>query len=140
MRFIILTILFLIPLLGFASFPIEKDLQITDTIIINGKIYVGTDTDSTNMYSIEKETIEITKELPNHYLDSRKPWYNTWWAILLNIILLIPFSAITALLGFIALFLRLSKLKNFWKWFFIISAIAGSILFIFIINVLNELG
>ena len=140
MRFIILTILFLIPLLGFASFPIEKDLQISDTIIINGKIYVGTDTDSTNMYSIEKETTEITKELSNHYLDSRKPWYNTWWAILLNIILLIPFSAITALLGFIALFLRLSKLKNFWKWFFIISAIAGSILFIFIINVLNELG
>ena len=140
MRFIILTILFLIPLLGFASFPIEKDLQITDTIIINGKIYVGTDTDSTNMYSIEKETTEITKELSNHYLDSRKPWYNTWWAILLNIILLIPFSAITALLGSIALFLRLSKLKNFWKWFFIISAIAGSILFIFIINVLNELG
>ena len=140
MRFIILTILFLIPLLGFASFPIEKDLQITDTIIINGKIYVGTDTDSTNMYSIEKETTEITKELSNHYLDSRKPWYNTWWAILLNIILLIPFSVITALLGFIALFLRLSKLKNFWKWFFIISAIAGSILFIFIINVLNELG
>lgn len=140
MRFIILTILFLIPLLGFASFPIEKDLQITDTIIINGKIYVGTDTDSTNMYSIEKETTEITKELSNHYLDSRKPWYNTWWAILLNIILLIPFSATTALLGSIALFLRLSKLKNFWKWFFIISAIAGSILFIFIINVLNELG
>ena len=140
MRFIILTILFLIPLLGFASFPIEKDLQITDTIIINGKIYVGTDTDSTNMYSIEKETTEITKELSNHYLDSRKPWYNTWWAILLNIILLIPFSAITALLGFIALFLRLSKLKNFWKWLLIISGIAGTILFIFVINVINELG
>ena len=140
MRFIILTILFLIPLLGFASFPIEKDLQITDTIIINGKIYVGTDTDSTNMYTIEKETTGITKELSNHSLDSKKPWYNTWWAILLNIILLIPFSAITALLGCIALFLRLSKLKNFWKWFFIISVIAGTILFIFIINVLNELG
>ena len=140
MRFIILTILFLIPLLGFASFPIEKDLQITDTIIINGKIYVGTDTDSTNMYTIEKETTGITKELSNHSSDSKKPWYNTWWAILLNIILLIPFSAITALLGSIALFLRLSKLKNFWKWFFIFSVIAGTILFIFIINVLNELG
>ena len=140
MRFVILTILFLIPLLGFASFPIEEDLQITDTIIINGKIYVGTDTDSTNMYTIEKETTEITKELSNQSLDSKKPWYNTWWAILLNIILLIPFSAITALLAFIALFLRLSKLKNFWKWFFIISAITGTILFIFLINVLNELG
>ena len=140
MRFVILTILFLIPVLGFASFPIEEDLQITDTIIINGKIYVGTDTDSTIMYTIEKETTEITKELSNQSLDSKKPWYNTWWAILLNIILLIPFSAITALLAFIALFLRLSKLKNFWKWFFIISAIAGTILLIFLINVLNELG
>ena len=140
MRFVILTILFLIPILGFASFPIEEDLQITDTIIINGKIYVGTDTDSTNMYTIEKETTEITKELSNQSLDSKKPWYNTWWAILLNIILLIPFSAITALLAFIALFLRLSKLKNFWKWFFIISSIAGTILIIFLINVLNELG
>ena len=140
MRSIIFTTLFLIPLLGFASFPIEEDLQITDTIIINGKIYVGTDTDSTNMFSIEKETTEITKKLSNQSLDSKKPWYNTWWAILLNIILLIPFSAITAILGFIALFLRLSKLKNFWKWFFIISAIAGTILLIFLINVLNELG
>tara|TARA_Y100000766_G_C18726442_1_gene516605 strand:- start:268 stop:690 length:423 start_codon:yes stop_codon:yes gene_type:complete len=140
MRFVILTILFLIPLLGFASFPIGEDLQIADTIIINGKIYVGTDTDSTNMFSIEKETTEITKKLSNQSLDSKKPWYNTWWAILLNIILLIPFSAITALLAFIALFLRLSKLKNFWKWFFIISSIAGTILIIFLINVLNELG
>ena len=140
MRSIIFTTLFLIPLLGFASFPIEEDLQITDTIIINGKIYVGTDTDSTNMFSIEKETTEITKKLSNQSLDSKKPWYNTWWAILLNIILLIPFSAITAILGFIALFLRLSKLKNFWKWFLIISGIAGTILFIFIINVINELG
>ena len=140
MRFIILTTLFLIPLLGFASFPIEEDLQLTDTIIINGKIYVGTDTDSTNMYTIEKETTEITNELSNQSLDSKKPWYNKWWAILLNIILLIPFSAITALLGFIALFLRLSKLKNFWKWFFIISGVAGTILFILVINVLNELG
>jgi len=139
MRFIILTILFLIPLLGLASFPIEEDLQLTDTIIINGKIYVGTDTDSTNMYTIEKETTEIN-ELSNQSLDSKKPWYNKWWAILLNIILLIPFSAITALLAFIALFLRLSKLKNFWKWFFIISGVAGTILFILVINVLNELG
>ena len=140
MRFIILTILFLIPLLGFASFPVKEDLQLTDTIIINGKIYIGTDTDTTNIYTIEKEKTEITNEISNQSLDKKVLWYNKWWAILLNIILLIPFSAITALLGFIGLFLRLSKLKNFWKWFFIISGVAGTILTILFINVLNELG
>ena len=84
MRFVILTILFLIPILGFASFPIEEDLQITDTIIINGKIYVGTDTDSTNMYTIEKETTEITKELSAEYdlLITGTPKNNDWASIL----------------------------------------------------------
>ena len=140
MRFIILTILFLIPLLGFASFPVEEGLQLTDTIIINGKTYVGSDADSTNIYTIEKEKTKIINEISNQSLDKKVLWYNKWWAILLNIILLIPFSAITALLGFIGLFLRLSQRKNFWRWFFIISGVAGTILTILFINMLNELG
>ena len=113
MRFIILTILFLIPLLGFASFPIEEDLQLTDTIIINGKIYVGTDTDSTNMYTIEKETTEITKELSNQSLDSKKPWYNTWWAILLQFILF-PIGYLRLLISEINYYFKNKKYKP-WR-------------------------
>ena len=102
MRSIILSTLFLIPLIGFASFPIEN------------------------------ETTKIINEIYNQAADTNKPWYNTWWAILLNVIILIPFSSLV-FLGILGLLLRmiirLSKIKNFWKWFFIIFGIAVIVLF-----------
>jgi hypothetical protein len=56
MKLIILTTLFLIPLIGLASFPIEN------------------------------ETTEIINEIYNQTSNTKTPWYNTWWAIVLNII------------------------------------------------------
>ena len=102
MRLIILAALFLVPLIGLASFPIEND------------------------------TTKIINEIYNQAADTNKPWYNTWWAILLNVIILIPFSSLV-FLGILGLLLRiiirLSKIKNFWKWFFIIFGIAVIVLF-----------
>ena len=102
MKLIILTTLFLIPLIGLASFPIEN------------------------------ETTEIINEIYNQASDTNKPWYNTWWAILLNVIILIPFSSLV-FLGILGLLLRiiirLSKIKNFWEWFFSIIGIALILLF-----------
>ena len=67
MRLLILATLFLVPLLWIASFPIEN------------------------------ETTEIINEIYNQASGTNKPWYNTWWAILLNVIILIPFSSIVFL-------------------------------------------
>ena len=80
MRSIILTILFLIPLIAFASFPIEN------------------------------ETTEIINKVSNINLDTKTLWYNTWWAILLNVIvmLIIPPLIIVG----IPLLLRLIKGKK----------------------------
>ena len=102
MRLIILATLFLVPLIGLASFPIEND------------------------------TTKIINEIYNQAADTNKPWYNTWWAILLNVIILIPFSSLV-FLGILGLLLRiiirLSKIKNFWEWFFSIIGIALILLF-----------
>ena len=80
MRSIILSTLFLIPLIGFASFPIEN------------------------------ETTEIINKVSNINLYTKTLWYNTWWAILLNVIvmLIIPQLVIVG----IPLLLRLIKGKN----------------------------
>ena len=80
MRSIILSTLFLIPLIAFASFPIEN------------------------------ETTEIINKVSNINLYTKTLWYNTWWAILLNVIvmLIIPPLIIVG----IPLLLRLIKGKN----------------------------
>ena len=62
MRLVILTTLFLIPLFGFASFPIELDFQSSDTIIRNGKIYVDVGVDSLSKYPVKKETLTEYRE------------------------------------------------------------------------------
>ena len=45
------------PLSSFASFPIEIDFQLSDTIIRNGKIFVDIGADSLQKYPFEKETL-----------------------------------------------------------------------------------
>ena len=60
MRFIILTILFLMPIFGFASFPIENN------------------------------TTEFINEVYNQTSLTETPWYNKWWVILINVIISIP--------------------------------------------------
>ena len=62
MRLIIVITLFLIPLIGFASFPIEN------------------------------ETTEFINEVYNQNSLTETPWYNKWWVILINVIISIPFS------------------------------------------------
>mgnify|MGYP006189060731 FL=1 len=101
MKLIILTTLFLIPLIGLASFPIEN------------------------------ETTEIINEIYNQTSNTKTPWYNTWWAIVLNIISFptpIWFVAVIGLL--LRIIILLSKIKNFWIWFFKILGIAVVALFL----------
>ncbi|MDA9325181.1 hypothetical protein N9Q36_00515 [Flavobacteriales bacterium] len=101
MRLIILTTFFLAPLFGLASFPIEN------------------------------ETTEFINEVYNQTSFTETPWYNTWWAIILNIITFpspIWFVAVIGLL--LRIIILLSKIKNFWIWFFKILGIAVVALFL----------
>ena len=104
MRLIIVITLFLIPLIGFASFPIEN------------------------------ETTEFINEVYNQNSLTETPWYNKWWVILINVIISIPFSPLVFLgiLGlFLRLVLILSKIKkSVWKQFFKILGIAFIALFL----------
>ena len=59
---IFLFYLLFFPLFSFASFPIEIDLQPSDTIIRNGKIYVDVGIDSLSKYPVEKETLTEYRE------------------------------------------------------------------------------
>ena len=101
MRLIILTTFFLAPLFGLASFPIEN------------------------------ETTEFINEVYNQNSFTETPWYNTWWAIILNIITFpspIWFVAVIGLL--LRIIILLSKIKNFWIWFFKILGIAVVAMFL----------
>ena len=104
MRLVIVITLFLIPLIGFASFPIEN------------------------------ETTEFINEVYNQTSLTETPWYNKWWVILINVIISIPFSPLVFLgiLGlFLRLLLILSKIKkSVWKQFFKILGIAFIALFL----------
>jgi hypothetical protein len=104
MRLIIVITLFLIPLIGFASFPIEN------------------------------ETTEFINEVYNQTSLTETPWYNKWWVILINVIISIPFSPLVFLgiLGlFLRLVLILSKIKkSVWKQFIKILGIAFIALFL----------
>lgn len=103
MRLIILTTFFLAPLFGLASFPIEN------------------------------ETTEFINEVYNQNSFTETPWYNKWWVILINVIISIPVTPLV-FLGIFGLFLRivllLSKIKNFWIWFFKILGIVVVALFL----------
>tara|TARA_Y100000766_G_scaffold257462_1_gene245005 strand:- start:933 stop:1250 length:318 start_codon:yes stop_codon:yes gene_type:complete len=105
MRLIILITLFLIPLIGFASFPIYNDIT------------------------------EITNQIP------KKLWYNTWWAILLNILFLIPLRSfiLLNLIGYTGLSLRIYQNKKLWKLLLLIGAVVGTIGFIVVVSYLSQL-
>ena len=106
MRLITLSTLFIIPLIGFASFPIEN------------------------------ETTEFINEVYNQISLTETPWYNKWWVILINVIISIPFSPLVFLgiLGlFLRLVLLLSKIKkSFWKKFFKILKYVAYALLLFV--------
>ena len=98
MRVIILFTFFLAPLFGLASFPIEN------------------------------ETTEFINEVSNQTSDTNTHWYWTWWAALLNVILILTPLAYLAFFGLLLRIIRIFvKNKNFWKWFFIIL---GSAIFV----------
>ena len=108
MRLIILFTFFLAPLFGLASFPIEN------------------------------ETTEFINEVYNQTSLTETPWYNKWWAILLNIILYPSPLWLLAVLGILLrLILLLFKIKkSFWKKFFkILKYVALALLLFFLIGV-----
>ena len=111
MKLIILATLFLVPLVGLASFPIGN------------------------------ETTEIINEVCNQASEANKPWYNSWWAIVLNIITFpspLWFIAVIGLL--LRIIILLSKIKNFWKWFFTILVIAVVAMFLIAVIGLAIIG
>ena len=90
--------IFLAPLIGLASFPIEN------------------------------ETTEFINEGYNQTLNTKTPWYLTWWATLINVILIATPLFFLAAFGLLLRIIRIFvKNKNFWKWFFIIL---GSAIFV----------
>lgn len=98
MKVIILFTFFLAPLFGVASFPIEN------------------------------ETSGIINEVYNQTLNTKTPWYLTWWATLINVILIATPLFFLAAFGLLLRIIRIFvKNKNFWKWFFIIL---GSAIFV----------
>ncbi len=73
--------------------------------------------------------------------ETKKLWYNTWWAIVLNIVFLIPLRSfiLLNLIGFTGLFFRIYQNKKLWKLLLIIGAVVGTIGFIIVISYLNQL-
>ena len=107
MKLIIIFItLFLVPLIGFASFPVDN------------------------------ETTEIINKVSNVNLDTKTPWYNTWWAILLNVFFLFihPFLTMLGIFSFIRFFKR--KIRNL---IYIILGIVSAVLFVIVIWALSDL-
>ena len=104
MRVIILFIFFLAPLFGLASFPIEN------------------------------ETNEFINEVYNQTSFTETPWYNKWWAILLNIIIFPSPLWFLAVLGIVLriVLLLLKIKKSFWKKFFKILKYVALALLLFV--------
>ena len=111
MQLIILTALFLIPLIGLASFPIDNEIT------------------------------EITIQIPNENLENKKLWYNTWWAILLNILFLVPsrIFLLLNLIGFTGLILRIKQNKKLWKLLLIVGLVVGTVVSIVVLSYLSKL-
>ena len=111
MQLIILSTLFLIPLIGLASFPIHNEIT------------------------------EITNQIPKETLETKKLWYNTWWAILVNILFLIPSRRflLLNLIGFTGLILRINQNKKLRKLLLIIGLVVGTVLSIVVFYYLSKL-
>lgn len=96
MKKVLFFILF-IPMFSFASFPVKEDFQLIDTIIINGKKYIGVGVDSISNYPIEKETLaEYRARLKNQNINYVKKPIN-----LGRIILIV--SVLALVLGYLLL-------------------------------------
>ena len=111
MRLIIFITFVLLPLIGLASFPINNEIA------------------------------EITNQIPNENLENKKLWYNTWWAILLNILFLVPSRSflLLNLIGFTGLILRIKQNKKLWKLLLIISLVVGTVVSIVVVSYLFKL-
>tara|TARA_B100001057_G_scaffold486882_1_gene568734 strand:+ start:70 stop:426 length:357 start_codon:yes stop_codon:yes gene_type:complete len=104
MRVIILFTFFLAPLFGLASFPIEN------------------------------ETTKFINEVSNQTSFTETPWYNKWWVILINAIILVPLTPLF-FVGIFGLFSRIALLlskikKSSWIRFFKILRLAFIALFL----------
>ena len=103
---------FCFPLFCLASFPVEYGLQLSDTVIINGKIYIGAGVDSTSNYPLEKETLsEYRERLKNQNITpvNAKKSIN-WTRIIITFLVL---GAILSLLVSIA-FLNTLSSSSWW--------------------------
>ena len=70
MNFLRVLIIFF-PMFCFASFPIQKEIQFLDTILINEKAYEAVVVDSTSKYPLENETLtEYRKRLKKQLYSS----------------------------------------------------------------------
>tara|TARA_B100000482_G_scaffold156720_1_gene118658 strand:- start:7 stop:342 length:336 start_codon:yes stop_codon:yes gene_type:complete len=108
----ILLFFFCFPLFCFASFPVQEDFQLIDTVIINGKIYIGTGVDSTSNYPLEKETLsEYRERLKNQNINPVNAKKSIDWTRI--IIIWLVLGLILSLLVSIA-FLNTLSSSSWW--------------------------
>ena len=108
----ILLFFFCFPLFCFASFPVEDGLQLSDTVIINGKIYIGAGVDSTSNYPLEKETLsEYRERLKNQNINPVNAKKSIDWTRI--IIIWLVLGLILSLLVSIA-FLNTLSSSSWW--------------------------
>ncbi|MDC3104930.1 hypothetical protein OA521_01160 [bacterium] len=106
----ILLCIFCFPLFCFASFPVQEDFQLIDTVIINGKIYIDIGVDSTSNYPLEKETLsEYRERLKNQNITQVNTKKSIDWTRI--IITLLVLFAIVSLIVSIAFLNWLSSIS-----------------------------
>ena len=108
----ILLLFFCFPLFCFASFPVQEDFQLIDTVIINEKIYIEIGVDSTSNYPLEKETLsEYRERLKNQNITEVNAKKSIDWTRI--IITFLVLFAIVSLLVSIAFLNSLSS-SSWW--------------------------
>ena len=97
------------PLFCFASFPIKSDFTKSDTIIINGKIYIQSQVDSLISYPIEKKTTAQFKERPkNQSINGNNPQnLKLFWISLASVFLILG-----GILGYLSIKAFFNFLEN----------------------------
>ena len=91
--------IFCFPLFCFASFPVQEDFQLIDTVIINGKIYIDIGVDSTSNYPLEKETLsEYRERLKNQNITQVNTKKSIDWTRII-ITLLILFAIVSLIVS-----------------------------------------
>ena len=94
MNFLRILIIFF-PIFCFASFPIKENIQFTDTVLVNEKIYEGIAIDSSSKYPLEKETLteyraRLKKQLYSSSSEEKKlPLLTKVFLIVLIVIVLV---------------------------------------------------